>query len=234
MFLYKFKISVHRLLLFLNWTLKSFKISFERENHQFYGIDKCEIYYINLDHREDRRKEITEEFGKLNLSNYKRISAFKNANGALGCAMSHKYIYEHSLESKNLIMVCEDDVSFLLSRAQLDDLINSFYHNSKLDVLCLAYNALYHNEVNKDFYISSNIQTMACYILKPNILNEFIGMANVSIQALTDGKSEENYAIDQVWKRLQKKIIFAFPKKRVVIQRPSYSDIRNVNVDYKV
>lgn len=234
MILNKLKITIHRILLFFHLLLRIVKIIFINQNHKGYGLYNCDIYYINLDHRTDRKKDIQDEFHKLNLFNYKRISAVKKSNGALGCAISHKLVYEKSLQSNNLILVCEDDVSFLLSKAQLDDLINSFYNDSKLDVLCLAYNALYTIKINNDFYISSNIQTMACYVIKPHVLNEFIKMANVSIEALNAGKSEEIYAIDQVWKRLQNKYIFALPIERAVIQRPSYSDIRNVNVDYNV
>jgi len=52
-------------------------------------IDK--IFYINLDSRSDRLKEIEFEFDWSNIPNEKieRFSAIKYTNGAIGCSSSH-------------------------------------------------------------------------------------------------------------------------------------------------
>jgi GR25 family glycosyltransferase involved in LPS biosynthesis len=60
-------------------------------------IDK--IYYINLDKRTDRLKEITEELKKMNLEAI-RFSAISHQFGAVGCSLSHLSILKHARENK--------------------------------------------------------------------------------------------------------------------------------------
>jgi glycosyl transferase family 25 len=200
--------------------------------YKYDGLDKLEIYYINLDHRVDRRENIQKEFSKLKIKNTKRVSAIKNNNGALGCAMSHKSIYQKVSKDNNPVLIFEDDASFLISRYDIDKLIFEFLNDPSLDILCLAYNELYKIRYNKYFFITSDTQTMSCYLLKPHVINDFIEMSEISISALQENKAENNYAIDMVWKNLQRKYLFALPYTRAVIQTPSYSDIRNTEVNY--
>ena len=56
------------------------------------GLDRCEIHYINLKHREDRRAEIQSEFKALGVTRFARFEAIADANGALGCAKSHETV----------------------------------------------------------------------------------------------------------------------------------------------
>lgn len=231
---YYIKNQLECIVLRIRWlirTLLSFTFIKKRKFINFYD---CKIYYINLDHRLDRKKAVEEEFKKIGILNAIRVSAIKNDNGALGCAMSHKYILNLSLSNSKLTWICEDDINFLTTRKELDKLINDFYNDSRLDVLSIANNSFYKIKINKQFYITSNTQTMSCYIIKPHVLNDFLNMAEESVLALESGKLEEYYAIDQVWKKLQRKYIFALPASVKVIQRPSFSDIRKVNVDYNL
>ena len=57
-------------------------------------LDK--IYYINLDHREDRKKLIIEEIKKIdpNLEKTVRFAAVNHHRGYIGCAESHLQILE--------------------------------------------------------------------------------------------------------------------------------------------
>jgi glycosyl transferase, family 25 len=74
------------------------------------------ILYINLDHRTDRRDHLEAEFKRMEIPADKihRVSAIKNANGALGCTMSHikclKLVEEHP--EWRTIMIMEDDFTF--------------------------------------------------------------------------------------------------------------------------
>ena len=56
------------------------------------GLDRCEIHYINLKHREDRRAEIQSEFKALGVTRFACFEAIADANGALGCAKSHETV----------------------------------------------------------------------------------------------------------------------------------------------
>jgi glycosyl transferase family 25 len=234
MFKYYIKTQLECLILRIRWLKRALLAFTFFKKSEFIDFYDCEIYYINLDHRLDRKKEVEEEFKQIGILNAIRISAIKNENGALGCAMSHRNIFNLVLSNSKLTWICEDDIAFLTTRNELEKLITDFYNDSRLDVLSISYNALYKIKINKQFYITSNTQTMSCYIIKPHVLNDFLNMAEESVFALQKGCSEEYFAIDQVWKKLQRKYIFALPTSVKVIQRPSFSDIRNVNVDYNL
>jgi hypothetical protein len=220
--------------LLCNWMTKSFIYYFKKNKKTIYSINNCEIYYINLNHRIDRKKLIENEFLKLQITHAIRFNAIKNNNGALGCSISHKSIYELVKNSNKLVLICEDDIQFNSSKFYLDKLINDFNNDIRLDVLCLAYSSFLNFSISDDFYITSNTQTMSCYILKPHVIKKFIEIANESIYGLMNFKNEQTYAIDQVWKKLQYLYVFAIPKIRVASQRKSYSDIKKLEVDYNV
>jgi glycosyl transferase family 25 len=228
------KISLECIIIYTRWITKSIIKNSSNNKHNYVGLENCEIYYINLDHRVDRKNNMEKEFSKLNINNSERFSAIKNSNGALGCSISHKSIYQKVKNKNKPVLICEDDALFLTSRTHIDNIIIEFLKDSRLDVLCLAYNDLFKIRVNRHFFITSNTQTMSCYLLKPYVINDFIEMADTSISGLSENKPEEYFAIDMVWKNLQRSYIFALPYTRFVVQKPSYSDIRKTEVNYNI
>lgn len=199
-------------------------------------ICKVDIFYINLLHRTDRKAEILNEFQKLGINNFTRFNAVKSENGALGCAISHKTILENWDTHKSpLLLICEDDVTFTGDREELADLLFNFYIDDNLDVLCLGFNNFNCHSYNEKFNITSDTQTLSCYVIKPRLKNILITTFVLSIKLL-DSFVDRQYgtAVDIVWKSLQKKYIFVIPKKRFAYQRDSYSDIENAEVSYKV
>jgi len=200
-----------------------------------YGLDDCLIKYINLDERVDRDTLIKSSFEQLNLNSYSRFSAIKESPGSLGCSKSHYDIVSSWKPKKNqLLMVCEDDIEFLLSKDQINEIINEFANNDKLSVLCLAYNHRLENPISPLLSISANIQTTGCYIIKDYMKPVLESTFQYSID-LHDAKINNGYsAIDQVWKILQTDFFFAITNLRAAYQRESYSDIENKIVNYKV
>jgi glycosyl transferase family 25 len=79
------------------------------------AIDK--ILYINLAHREDRRKGLLAEFEKagVSLSKVERLEAvYKPENGAYGCILSHILALETFLSDPAIqtCLILEDDFRF--------------------------------------------------------------------------------------------------------------------------
>ena len=199
------------------------------------GLERCDIFYINLDHRTDRRTHIEGEFAKIGVNNYTRFSAIKNENGALGCAQSHLNILRTwEANPQRLLMICEDDCQFLLERSEIDDLVDQFYNDTRLDVLCLGYNARNGARATEEFSITSNTQTLSCYIMKPHIVPKLIESALKSTKWLATGLPEQKAAIDVVWKELQTQYMFAIPRNRAAKQTDFYSDIQKKSVSYNV
>jgi len=197
------------------------------------GLSSCDIFYINLDHRLDRKVDIENQFKKLGIYHFNRISAVSHRRGSLGCAQSHLSIYNKWQSSQSrLLMICEDDIEFKMARGQIDDLIDRFYHDPRIDVLVLSYKIFNSFRISSHFKISSDIQTTACYVLKPHVISDFKKIAHESIIGLAQGKADRYSAIDIVWKKLQARLIFALPLQPTASQKSSYSDIQNCEVAY--
>ena len=194
------------------------------------------IVFINLSQREDRKKEILNQFSKMQIKNSIRFNAIKNASGALGCSKSHLSVLELAIEKDvAMLMVCEDDINFALPRAKLDKIIREFEDNSELDVLCLGYNL---GEkpvaITRTFLSTSDTSSTSCYLLKKSVIPELAQIARKSVRNLEVFPEDASSQIDQMWKSLQTKRKFVVTKKRYVFQRNSYSDVLRRNTRYGV
>lgn len=199
------------------------------------GLDLCDVFYINLEHRTERRAHIEAEFAKLDLTRFTRVRATLDDNGALGCAKSHLGVLRSWVPTADrLLMICEDDCTFLLDRKALDHLINTFASDPRIDVLCLAFNARNGVSVTREFAITSDTQTTSCYIAKPHVIDELTLSAEKSVTSLAQGLPEQKAAIDVVWKEVQRDVCFAIPNKRAAIQYESYSDVQKTQTSYNV
>ncbi|WP_162561674.1 hypothetical protein [Yoonia vestfoldensis] len=199
------------------------------------GLGRCDVVYINLAHRVDRRDHIESELVRMGVSSFERFDAIENNLGALGCAMSHRAILRQTqLADGRLLMVCEDDCAFILARPEIDALIEAFYQDDRLDVLCLAYNAANGIKVSRWLRITSDTQTTSCYILKAHMIPSMLEIAEISTAKLLRGEPVPIGAIDIVWKKLQKTVFFALAVPRAAKQIPSYSDIERKLMDYRL
>ncbi|MDA8770625.1 hypothetical protein N9M97_03700 [Planktomarina temperata] len=152
------------------------------------GLDRFEIHYINLKHSEDRRAEIQSEFKALGVTRFARFEAIADANGALGCAKSHETVLSSaSILEDQLLMICEDDCQFIADRAAIDAAIEEFFFNPHLDVLCLAYNAENGFAISQNLMITSDTQTMSCYILKAPAIAPVLDTVRFSVDNLSRG-----------------------------------------------
>lgn len=180
---------------------------------------------INLDRRTDRWTTFTENFDKYNVP-YTRFSAVEDTNGALGCAKSHVAVLELQQELP-VAFVVEDDA---MITEPIEPLIDEFLR-STADVLMLGWNTRTFKNFSSTFFRVHDAYTTSCYIVKAKVLPDVLAAFRKSVSDLS--KKIKN-PIDVEWHKLQKRFIFVVPKRHVVIQRESYSDIENRVVNYKV
>jgi glycosyl transferase family 25 len=131
-------------------------------------------------------------------------------------------------------MICEDDLEFLADRARLDHLIEHFYRDSRMDVLCLAYSRRNGVMVDPDFLITSNTRTTSCYVVKPHVVDMLHGTSCESVARLEAGEPDKLAAVDVTWLAAQREVIFALALPRAAQQGSSYSDVLGRAVDYKL
>jgi len=216
-------------------------------------------YVINLDNRHDRLTQISQEFTRLKLKKFCRLPASSDSDAPLACIDSHCRALEDFLKAPShasAVMICEDDAQFKCSRATLDTHINEFLANPDAVVAAFGYNSEVQEPYPEtpSFLRARDIQTRVCYIVKRDfvpILNNLWRRIYILRQKNPAPKHSnwytkaynklpiknivpDNLRGDQSWKILQQDHVFLVPKKHLVIQRPSYSDIEKRPVDYKV
>ena len=191
---------------------------------------------INLPEREDRRESVTANFDQVKI-HFELIPGVVHPIPLAGCAQAHvNAIRSWTLDTFDLLMVCEDDVDFLASNSALIDLISEFYENPALDVLALGNSTRGKSvRISANLSITNHTQTASCYVLKPSAASAVVELFEFGRRMLERGEPESIYAHDILWIELQRNSkIFAVPNRRVARQAPSYSDIQQQFVDYGI
>ncbi len=194
------------------------------------------LRFINLASRADRFHQTVEEITRMGIPEWSRFEAVGSDNGALGCALSHARLLDGFDGPEPALMVCEDDIEFLVRPEELSDLLKEFLENAALDVLCLAYNlGSQPYLLSERLALTAETQTTACYVAKKHSLDLLKKSFFESARLIEQGKPLGLAAADQHWKKLQRrKLLFAVPRKRAARQRPSLSDIEGREVFYGV
>lgn len=183
------------------------------------------IYYINLEHREDRRKQIEEELRRLDLA-AERYSAIKNENAPMGCSESHLDLIK---KAKNLnldkIMVLEDDFRFLITKEQLDIFLQRI-NLIDFDVIMIGYNLIRSEQYNDFLGKVLEAQTTSGYIVHNKFYDKLIKCWEEGLELYKKHPNEHwNYILDQYWKKLQPESKWYYSLERIGKQRESYSDL---------
>lgn len=192
-------------------------------------------FYINLDHRTDR-KEHFENLKSKNpfFKNIQRLNAIHDTNGAVGCAKSHILALQKCLEYEDdVFMICEDDF-LIFNTTNFTSFVNTVDINADWDVLTLTPrgDVIPNQNLPNDYIRINNNQTATCYMIKkkfiPILLNTLIEGKN----ALEMNGDPNEHMNDQCWKRLQNEYKFYYYKYVFAGQLVGYSDIEKRNIDY--
>ena len=176
----------------------------------------------------------TDEMAKLGISTYSRFEAIRDVPGILGCTRSHAACVSAMIERGDRCwMICEDDARFLVSRAELDVLVQSFLDDDA-DAVCLAYHHLRPPMVYNRLFVRSagDTRTSACYLLKSSIAADLLDLLEEGIAGLRAGGDRMKYGVDMIWEPLHHTHVFLLPVKRAVRQEDGYSDVEQKLVSY--
>jgi GR25 family glycosyltransferase involved in LPS biosynthesis len=178
---------------------------------------------------------VREELARMGRNHITVFPGVADENGTLGCALAHRNLLNSTdPRSQEILWVAEDDVVFDGTRDELEACIAEFVSDSGLDVLCLA-----ERTSGPTLTISSRIAltvttlTTACYLVKPWAVDRLRQSFHESVVLLSMGYPPIVGAIDQHWRSLQwSELTFCIPRKNLARQAPSFSDIRQMDVDY--
>ncbi len=192
--------------------------------------------YINLEHREDRKKHVEEELNKIGIQNPERFDAIKMDFGAIGCSMSHLKCLQIAKENNwPHLLICEDDILFLDPGLFIQQL-NTFLENHQDDwdvVLLAGNNTPPYKEVDDTCVQVGRCQTTTAYIVKSHYYDALISNISESVEKLTaDPYNRPSYAIDRYWFTLQEQDRWFLIVPLSVIQKNDYSDIEKRHIDY--
>ncbi len=193
------------------------------------------VVVINLDTRKDRFARVTKEMDRLGIT-ARRFEAIREGEGILGCTLSHAACVRMMIEEGwNHVLICEDDLSFRVSRRQLDALIESFLGDRSAEVACFAFHLQSPpTPRNLLFFRTRDTQTTACYLVKRSIAPDLLATFEAGVDGLRRGGHRAEYGVDMVWKRLQTERVFVVPTIRVATQVPGYSDVMGLDMTYRV
>ena len=190
------------------------------------------IYYINLEHRTDKRHHIETNVlpyfeGTPLVPRINRFSAVSHKNGAVGCSFSHLEVARKAKTAgARYYLVFEDDFEFLISKEEFQDWLSSLFSPPQLDfkVVMLAYNALQNEPFSDIVHKSNKVQTTAGFIVNCAYVDELIACWEYGVSKFLETDEHWNWACDQCWKVLQKEKWF-IASRRIGKQKPFISDI---------
>ena len=195
------------------------------------------IFYINLEHRIDRKLHVENELTKIGLTNFTRFNAIKMPNGALGCSMSHLKCIQLAKENKwPHVLIVEDDIEFLDQNTFINQANKFLQTIDKWDVLLLAGNNIlpYKTIDNNDSCVKvSGCLTTTGYLVSSHYYDKLIQNIKMGITFFMRRPQQKKlYAIDVFWKPLQEVDNWYLLTPLTVIQMEDYSDIEQKKINY--
>ena len=193
-------------------------------------------FYINLEHRVDRKNQVEEELKTIGIK-AERFNAIKMENGAIGCSMSHLKLLQDAVNNKlDHILILEDDITFLQPEVFKTQL-NKFFelHGNNWDVILLAGNNMPPYKTIDDTCIQvSRCQTTTGYLVNGHYIKVLMQNVKLGLTNLISKPSEHSkFAIDKFWFVLQGASKWFLITPLTVVQREGYSDIEKRVISYE-
>ena len=191
--------------------------------------------YINLDRRVDRRKEIEEELKKYEIV-AERFEAIPYEPGLVGCNMSHtKVLRDAEAAGLETLLVLEDDFEFLVDKSTLYKHMDEFFAlNISWDILLLSYNLIKSEPYNELVGRVRDAQTTSGYLIHKKCFKRLADCIDTATPKLISTGKHWVYALDQVWKEIQRTGDVFYFKTRIGRQRASFSDNAKQFMDHGV
>jgi glycosyl transferase family 25 len=199
--------------------------------------DITNIFYINLEHRVDRKEHVEEQLLKIGFNNFERFNAIKMENGAVGCSMSHLKVLQQALKlGLDHLLIVEDDILFLnpeLFKTQFDSFLKN--KGSNWDVILLAGNNMPPYETIDETCVKvTRCQTTTGYLVNGHYIEKLMNNVKMGLtNLLREPEKHAQYAIDKHWFALQEKDNWFLITPLTVVQREDYSDIEKKVINYQ-
>jgi len=194
------------------------------------------IYYINLDHRLDRKGQIESELEALSWTHLAtRIPAvYTPDNGAKGCLLSHILALRTFLDTGlEHALILEDDITFVSDpKPQIAEFLTDHMDSASWDVVMLA-SGIYGDAPYKPYAIKVlSAQTASAYAVTRSFAEKLLLFWESTVSRFETGTPHPE--CDMSWKELQPGFNWFCLVPKPCIQRPGYSDIQKRYENYGV
>jgi glycosyl transferase family 25 len=198
--------------------------------------DICHAFYINLEHRTDRREQIEEELSIMGI-NAQRFNAICTTNGSIGCTMSHLKLLDNAINNNySHLLIFEDDIHFLEPETFKKN-FNKFLelHRNNWDVIIFSGNNVPpYISVDETCIKVTRCQTTTGYLVNGHYLRTLRDNIKEGLGNLIKNPLMHYYfAIDKYWFHLQQFDNWYLIIPPTIVQRESYSDIEKRVTNYK-
>jgi len=177
-------------------------------------------YFINLDHRMDRKEQIEQELSKLNIQ-ATRFPGVQHSYGPVGCILAHLGVIK---EAKRLnlpqVMIFEDDFELIVTPEAFWNCIAGI---EPCDVFLFSYlggKFSPHGNSVRAF----DAQAPSGYIVYQRFYDTLISLYETNAGLLERTRKHWLHMNDQCWKPLQAEYIFYVAVPKCGRQRVSFSD----------
>lgn len=197
-------------------------------------VDK--IVFINLEKRQDRLAEITDELKVLSAPADKIVhfKAIEEKEGAIGCAKSHLCVLNMAEKNnwKN-VLILEDDMVFQRDEASIKrfNLFLDELTQINWDVGFLSASYFTIKKVKEVIYKVELAYLANSYLVNQHYYKKLMGNFSEAIERMENGESRHRAGLDSNWMKLMKKDSWYGVYPCVGHQSPGMSDIENVNMD---
>jgi GR25 family glycosyltransferase involved in LPS biosynthesis len=196
--------------------------------------DITHSFYINLEHRLDRKIHVEEQLSSIGLK-AERFNAIVMENGAIGCSMSHLKCLQIADKNKwDHVCICEDDITFLNPVLFKNQLQSFFEKHEKWDVVLFAGNNIPpYQPIDTTCVKVEKCQTTTGYLVNGHYIKKLMENIKMGLNhLLRDPAKHRLYAIDKFWFYLQKVDRWYLIIPLTVTQMTGYSDIEQKVTNY--
>jgi GR25 family glycosyltransferase involved in LPS biosynthesis len=195
------------------------------------------VYFINLNHRLDRREHIERLLKDSDLFDItERISALYNkVLPHAGCVLSHISSIERFIGSEEeYCLILEDDFTTDDIKNLKVNIEKLFIDNIDFDIVQLSGNHIQLSDCEYP-YLKSVIdsQTTSGYIINKRFATELLDNFKESYSLISEFGRRHEYCLDIYWKKLQPISKWYCFSPALGYQMDSYSDIEKSNASYK-
>jgi len=195
------------------------------------------VYFINLNHRLDRREHIEKLLKDSDLFDItERISALYNVVlPHAGCVLSHIASLERFIGSgEEYCLILEDDFTANNASTLKSDIQKLFDDGVDFDIVQLSGNHMRLDDCEFEYLKKvMDSQTTSGYIINKRFATTLLDNFKESYRLISEFGRQHNYCLDIFWKKLQPVSKWYCFYPALGFQMDSYSDIEKSHASYK-